>query len=160
MSENKIEAIKKAVSQLNQITERVKQRQEYWRNFTEDVLYRTLTQAKEWGLEATVKKTYRFINLETIYLSVKNEPSTFIEEYEEETHPITKHGAHLIYRQTPSGLVCVKMYYPYIQGVIQKSDEESITVELLEPQEITQEKILDHVLIFLNKLCEWESLQR
>jgi hypothetical protein len=155
-------AFDKYVDSLTKTTER----RELWKTETKEKIYEILILVENsFKFQWHVQRIEVIENYQTINISFNSMGSGLIETtYDEKTNkPIKrksfiKHGGYLAYCQSFNGKINVVIGFPYIEEWVDQMDLKVIAT--LEPSQITETIITEHLICFLQSMSEWEGKDR
>lgn len=145
-------------------------------NRYKDILNNTIEYRKEWSksmkplimetLEEIVKQTSlkakvdvqdNIENLEAIVFNLGRTASGIRENLENTDikRVMVKNNGALVYQQLFNGKVMIMIAPPYIEGYGEPKPPRPL--EILRPEELTNQFIIRHVETFLNDITEWED---
>lgn len=144
---------------------KVEARRQLWETETKEIIYNSLTQiTKDYKFQWHVQRLEHLTNYQTINISFNNLNSGISEkEYDKagklvHAKSYIKHGGYMAYCQSFNGKVNVLIVYPYIEEWV--TQKEAKVIATIEPKEISNEKILQHLVQFLNEMSAWEGTDR
>jgi hypothetical protein len=134
---------------------RTGERQVSWNTNTKELIFRTLS-----ALSADMKplkavKQESISNFDTVCLGFRPTPTSIVVREGEGAKGLVKMGGYLFYSQVFNGKVLVGISYPCVETLQDPAPNKGLA--LLDPEEITKEKIFEHVEHFLKELTEDES---
>ncbi len=140
------------------------------------VLQNTLTYRKAWthsvkeliranlsgflknsGLTGNVAVNSDMENLESVFLDFGRSSSGIghSRDSAEIRNFMIKNNGGLIYQQLFNGKIMVMVHHPHIEGYGERKEPQF--VEIVTPEEVSEQLILDHVGIMLDMLTQWED---
>lgn len=150
--------IKSKVDKYNSILGNTKTYRVKWGEEIHDLISNTLeTIIKKTKLNAFVEVKDDIENLEIITLSLGSEVSGIAEKFpgNKTKRPFIKNNGALIFQQLFNGKIMTMILYPYIEGYGQPKPPK--TVEIVRPEELTDDFIVRYVEEFLQEIIEWED---
>ena len=129
-----------------------KDARQVWENKIQFV-YDTFEQLKqEIDLDWNTQKNESQTNRTSVYLYFPPRPSGIVKSNQNGSQHYPIESSDLAFTQSSDGRITVWMTYPYIKEFQPKPENKAIA--LIEPDEITEEKIYDFVETFLQNLTE------
>lgn len=128
-----------------------------WEEGTKEKIKDFLTQViKETKLSATIEVRSGMANLESIVFTLGVEPSGIYERVGEEFKKnLYKSNGMLIFQQLFNGKIVVLLAYPHIEEIAEPKPPKNI--EIIRPDELTEDFLIRYVDTFLNEIIEWED---
>lgn len=155
------EAFDKYVSTLTKTSERRK----LWTGETKNKIIETLTTIQNnFKMGWRVQKIEQAENYQTINIHIDQQNSGIVEtkvDYEKNRtsrKAFTKYGGYLAFCQSYNGKINVIIGFPYIEEWV--SQMEAKVIATIEPSEMTEEVITNHVIKFLETMEDWEGKDR
>lgn len=159
------EKIKAAFDKYTEALNKTNSRRVLWTAETKIFLLETLTLIKEtFPFDWAVQQIESIENFQAINLCCHAQPSGYIETLFDSTdkaidkRSYVKYGGYLSYAQSYNGKINIFMEYPYIEEWVEQLEPQLF--ETLKPSEITEEKITQHVIKFLEMISQWEGTDR
>jgi len=144
---------------------KVESRRQLWEKETKEIIFESLTQiTNDYPFHWHVQRLEHLSNYQTINICINNLNSGITEKEFDDKGKLVhaksyiKHGGYLAYCQSYNGKVNVLIVYPYIEEWVTQNEVNVIAT--LEPKEINKEKILKHLVQFLNEMSAWEGTER
>ncbi len=161
---NKNDKVKIAFNRYIDTLKKTEERRELWKTETKNKLIDTLTLIqKSFKFDWRVQKLESDENYQTINIHCDSKNSGIVEnKIDSSTGKVTgkkayiKHGAYLAYCQSHNGRINVIIGFPYIDELVSKMDIKVIAT--IEPNQVSEDLISDHVIKFLNTISEWEGM--
>jgi len=94
-------------------------------------------------------------NFDTVCLGFRPTPTNIVLREGTVTRGLVKMGGYLFYSQVYNGKILVGISYPHVETLQDARPNKGLA--LLDPEEITEEKIFEHVEHFLKELTKDES---
>ncbi len=128
--------------------------QEQTRNYLQQVFQGVLEKT---GLKAQIILRGQIENLEALVLDLGRSSSGLSENLENTDlkHTMVKNNGALIYQQLFNGKLMVMLASPYIEGYGEAKPPRSL--EIIRPDEVTEDLVHSHVERLLNDIIEWED---
>ena len=153
-----LKQIKESVAKYNAILSTTKNYRKDWCDTIQDMISDKLNLIiKETGLNGFVELKDDIENLEVVTLSLGTEVSGIAEKLpgNKSKRPFIKTNGALIFQQLFNGKVMIMIMFPYIEGYGQPKPPKN--VEIVRPEELKPETIMDYVGTFLQEVIEWED---
>lgn len=153
-----IARIQALVNQYNQVLANTNTYREQWRSATcEQIKKYFETVVEQTGLKAKVYVRGQIENLESIVLDLGRSSSGLSEnlEHTDLKHTMVKNNGSLIYQQLFNGKLMVMLSTPHIEGYGEAKPPRSL--EIIRPDEVTEDLIQSHVERLLGEIIEWED---
>ncbi|MCR6720779.1 MAG: hypothetical protein NVV59_10910 [Chitinophagaceae bacterium] len=150
--------IQALVNEYNQILANTVNYREQWQTKTRDQLKQYFeTIIAETGLKARVYVRGQIENLEAIVFDLGRVSSGLSENLENTDlkHTMVKNNGSLVYQQLFNGKLMVMFSNPHIEGYGEEKPPRSL--EILRPDEVTEDLIYSHVERLINDIIEWED---
>jgi len=159
----KHDIIKAAFDKYTETVSKVNERRDLWTNETKVKIIETLTLVKDsFKFEWHVQKLEQTLNFQTINICFNQKNSgtvdVIIDTETKVYKTYTKYGGYLAYCQSYNGKINVIIGFPYIDELVYKRDIKVIYT--IEPEQVTEELISKHVVMFLETMAEWEGKDR
>jgi hypothetical protein len=147
--------IKAAFEEYRAVVERTGERQALWNSSTKDLIFRTLSSlsAELEPMRAVNEGSGR--NYDTVCFGFGPTPTHIVLREGAGVQGFVKTGGALFYSQTFNGKVLVGICYPYVKELEDPKPNKGVAV--LDPEEITEERVFEHVEQFLRELTEDEE---
>jgi hypothetical protein len=160
------EKVKVAFDKYVESLTKTNERRELWNTRIKEKIFEVLSLIENtFKFQWNVQKIETIENYQTINICCNDTSSGIIETiYESNTeNPIkkksfVKHGGYLAYCQSYNGKINVVIGFPYIEKWVDQMDSKVIAT--LEPGQITEASIIEHVTTFLQTMSEWEGRDR
>lgn len=148
------ERIKAAFEEYCGVVSQVEERHTHWNTSTKQEIFRVLSSISGdlKPLKAVQEGSIR--NFDTVCLGFPPTPTSIVLREGNGAKGLTRFGGYLFYSQVFNGRILVGISYPYVEQLQDPSPNKGIA--LLDPTEITEQKILEHVNIFLREITEAE----
>lgn len=154
--------VKEKAAQYQDATEQVEIKRTLWKGSTKALIHKVLAKVKRANrLNWKLGKVEENKNLEAVTLAFLDEPSGITGEILDEetqktsTQELTKFGGALVFSQTYNGDVLTIVTLPAMEG--DEQPQVSSIVDRVSPNDITEEYLLEQVVVFLDAMTEWES---
>jgi hypothetical protein len=146
-------SIKAAFQDYCTVVKRTEERHARWNSSTKELVFRTLSalSADLKPLRAIKEESVR--NFDTVCLGFMPTPTSIAIREGAAIKGFVKMGGYLFYSQVFNGKVLVGISYPYVEEL---QDAAPKGIAIVDPEEITKEKILEHVEQFLREITEAE----
>lgn len=154
-----------SIARLNSLVEQYKQvldnthtYRQQWQDHTRNYIQQLLENLLEkTGLKAQVTLRRQIENLEALVLDLGRSSSGLSENLENTDlkHTMVKNNGALIYQQLFNGKLMVMLASPHIEGYGEAKPPRSL--EIIRPDEATEDLIHSHVERLLNDIIEWED---
>jgi hypothetical protein len=144
----------------------VQERRQLWKTETKDKIIEILTLIQNsFKFDWHIQRLEQIENYQTININCNNQSSGMVETIiDNETgkpkkfKAYVKYGGYLAYCQSYNGKINVIIGFPYIEEWVTQKDAEVIAT--IEPNQMTEEMISQHVIKFLQTMTEWEGMDR
>ena len=153
-----IARIQDLVNQYNQVLANTNTYRDQWQSDTRELIKKYFDAiVAQTGLKAKVYIRGQIENLESIALDLGRSSSGLSENFEftDLKHTMVKNNGALIYQQLFNGKLMVMLSTPHIEGYGEAKPPRS--VEIIRPDEVTEDLIQSHVELLLNAIVEWED---
>lgn len=97
-------------------------------------------------------------NLETVNITFNDHPVGIFEKSAAGVKSYPQSGGYLAFAQSFNGKIHVVVGYPNIEGITEQKAPDHL--DTIEPTQITESKITEYVIAFLDKMSEWEGNER
>lgn len=146
--------LKTAFQEYLDLEKRTTERQSQWNEQTKDFLLRTLSNLANdlKPLRAVAEESVR--NFDSVCLGFKPRPTNIVLKQGAGAKGLIKRGGYLFYGQVFNGKVLVGISYPCVEELQDATPNKAIA--LLDPEQITEEKIIEHVAQFVKEITEAE----
>ena len=146
--------IKAAFEEYCRLLEQVDERHTHWNTSTKEEILRVLSSISDdlKSLKAVQEGSIR--NFDTVCLGFPPTPTSIVLREGNGAKGLTRFGGYLFYSQVFNGRILVGISYPYVEQLQDAPPNKGI--DLLDPTEITEQKILEHVDAFLREIAEAE----
>lgn len=144
---------------------KTKERRQLWINETKERIIKTLTLIEQtYKFDWHVQRLENVQNYQTINICCNTQNSGIIETTFDinsnkplKTKAYKKYGGYLAYCQSYNGKINVIMGLPHVEEWVGEMNTRVITT--IEPSNVTEEIILQHVIEFLQILTKWEGME-
>lgn len=146
------------VNQYQQVLDNTLAYREQWQTSTRDQIKKYFeTVIEQTGMKARVFVRGQIENLESIVLDLGRSSSGLSESLENSDlkNTMVKNNGSLIYQQLFNGKLMVMLATPYIEGYGEAKPPRSL--EIIRPDEVTEDLIFGHIERLLNDIIEWED---
>lgn len=146
------------VKQYQQVLDNTLVYREQWQTSTRDQIKKYFeTVIEQTGMKARVFVRGQIENLESIVLDLGRSSSGLSESLENSDlkNTMVKNNGSLIYQQLFNGKLMVMLATPYIEGYGEAKPPRSL--EIIRPDEVTEDLIFGHIERLLNDIIEWED---
>lgn len=131
-----------------------------WNQKTKELIYNTLTKIKsETRLAWSVQKIDEIKNQEFVNIHLNARPSGIVETERLDSKVTSKvysiESGYLTFTQSVNGKIYSIISYPFVQDIIPPM--EVLPLGLFDPNEITENLIVQHVEMFLDEMIKWQS---
>lgn len=152
--------LNEAFNRHNNALNRIEERRNLWKNGVKNELVDALELIKASNPSALEIQQLSEHNLDTVNIGFKDAQSGIYDRTENLTGPTTmksyhKIGGYLAFAQAVNGKVHVFMRSPHIDGITEPFDPTH--VETIEPELLTETKITDYFIRFLEHITVWEG---
>lgn len=149
------EAVKTKLQNYQNALAAVNQYRDDWAK-AKDLIFSCLNEIKStFGLNVKIDIEDKVEGMEFIYFGFGQRSSGLFEVYEKTKLPVIKDGGYLFYTQLYNGKISVLVTVPTIEKYMEALEPKSL--EVLRPDELTREKIIGHVISFLDEMTAWED---
>ena len=148
-----LDRVKTAFQAYCTVVTRTNERQNYWNSTTKELIYSTLNllSVDLKPMQALNENSVR--NFDTVCLGFGPVPTNIV-IHKAAIKGLVKMGGYLFYSQVFNGKVLVGVSYPYVEELQDPTPNKGFAI--LDPEEVTKEKIFEHVEHFLKELTEVE----
>ncbi|WP_198405780.1 hypothetical protein [Chitinophaga caeni] len=154
------ESIEKLAAELAGSFEKVEQRRQSWQTATKPLLMNKLQEITEKiKLDWSVNLNDMLVNLESVFISFNPIPSGIMEKSPINVINKMQIGGFLSFSQTRNGQIVAWISMPLIEG-LEEGPAQNQTLETLEPEEIDDQTINNHVEKFLDEILQWLNENR
>ncbi len=149
--------LKKKIKDLDGVLKNSKNYRKAWDSGLKDFIVNTLEMiVKKAKLKADVNHADHIQGLEAVSLALGFAESGIYEKMTNKVKkPLIRMNGILIFQQLFNGKISVFINYPYIEGVGDPKNPEMF--EIVRPHELTEEKIVEYVEGFIEKVIDWED---
>lgn len=147
--------IKTALEEYCHVIEAVKQRQNDWNTSTKAEIVRVLSSISDDLKPLKVVEDGSPRNFDTVCLGFPPSRTNIVLRQGAGAKGLTRFGGYLSYSQVFNGKILVGISYPYVEDLQDATPNKGLA--LLDPSEITEEMILEHVDTFLREITEAEK---
>lgn len=156
----KANQIKVSADKLKQALNKIDQRRVEWMVAKTRIINVLNFILKEYDFQWTVQILEELQNLQTVNIKFNSRNSKIVEvknssDGKETTKAYFKYGGYLAFMQTYNSQVAVLLKYPHIEEWV--DEMESKQLGWYDPEEITNNLILEKVNIFLEEMIKWEN---
>lgn len=157
--ESDINRIRERANLYLESQEAIDQRRQEWHNKLKPRLLNCLhTLEHEVALDWAVGTFEHKMNLQSVYLSFPNKESGIPMLKEEGKAQHIKFGGYLAYSQSSNGKIQVWISFPTIEEI--KEADETKPLGEYEPEDITEDMIVQDVENFLLEMVRWENYHK
>lgn len=151
--------IRDKAGQYKELLDKIENRRSMWKSHTKELIKDTLTEIKksfnfDWDIQTNDFQK----NHEAVLLHFRLSHSGIVEESHNGFRAFIKRGAYIAYSQTVDGRIAAWISYPYIEELQEPPPKEII--EILEPEEIEENKMVVHFQLFLDKIIQLEEPEK
>jgi len=149
--------LKKKIKSLNGAVKNSKNYRKIWNESLKDFIIEKLEEInKKTKLKADIQYSNQIIGLEAVSIALGVEESGIFEKMTDKVKkPLMKMNGILIFQQLFNGKISIFINYPYIEGVGEPRNPEMF--EIVRPHELTEEKIVEHMENFIERVFAWED---
>jgi len=153
----KLTSLKEKIKFMNVVLKNSKNYRKTWNSSTKDFIFNNLeTIIKKTKLKADVQYSDHIQGLEAVSMSLGYVESGIYEKMSNKAKkPLLRMNGILIFQQLFNGKISIFINYPYIDGVGEPKNPEMF--EIVRPHELTEEKIVEYVERFIEKVYTWED---
>ena len=126
-----------------------------WNATIKEFIYQCLSELASSPKPLKAIKDESVRNFDTVCVGFIPSPTNIVIKIGQGAQGLTKFGGFLFYSQVYNGKVLVGISYPYVEKLQDQVPNKGLA--LLDPEEITEIKILEHVELFLKELFKNES---
>lgn len=139
------------------LQQKITERQQLWLNDLQPKLIKVLNELVESNkMNAKVEVEENATNMQPVYITLGTADSGIAKiEGEEIEVPFPKEKGALLFSPIYNGKISTMIKYPNIKGLMQAKAPKML--ELMEPEEMNEEKIEDLLIKFFQEVMDWEN---
>lgn len=155
-----IDIITAVSSKYDKALTKIKERREFWRNTTREMIFTVLNNIKDTSKlkDLFTQKVIDCENLEAVNIGFNQTSSGIALKEGSNISVATKYGGYLCFAQSYNGNIYVFVLYPYIEEYVGQIENKLLATH--EPNEFNVDLIIGYFEKFINEMIEWEVQDR